>query len=559
MINTYISVQKEWNAGWGFNNSLTLTFTLNGNAFDISTYTFALGIRRIGGGANLLSLAQGSGITNGGATGILTIQITKAQTETIDADSYFYTLNYTKSSLLYSALHGTFNLLDDYNPDDINNSVSIPVNIGGTNLDCEVTIAGSSQFLGYFVSLAALETAYPTAEEGNYAYVDEGVGTDVLTYIWDETDQAWVEGGGSGGVESVTGNVVDNTDPSNPVINAEELYLDFNEQTDDYILVLTDKDTKEVRANKATTITITVPPNSSVAFPIGTKIFVKQTGAGQLIIAQGVGVTITASSGALLAPDQNVLMALIKTGTNTWDLENGADSAGGSGDVVGPGSSTDNAIVLFDGLTGKLIKDSAKALSTVGGNIAALSNPGAISFLRINADNTVTARTASELRTDLNIIRHWKIRDNATSANHTGTTNETIVGSLSIPAGTVLANEIMRFVCTMTKTNTNAGFTARFYINTSVSLSGATQFAVIVGAGTTLFAKVARELVSKNSLSSWEVHPSNTTNADDIVTSTVTISTLSNDFANSQFLIVSVALTSASDIVNIRNLYVEGT
>lgn len=30
---------------------------------------------------------------------------------------------------------------------------------------------------------------------------------------------------------------------------------------------------------------------------------------------------------------------------------------GGSGDVVGPASSVDNNIVLFDGITGKLLKD----------------------------------------------------------------------------------------------------------------------------------------------------------------------------------------------------------
>ena len=36
---------------------------------------------------------------------------------------------------------------------------------------------------------------------------------------------------------------------------------------------------------------------------------------------------------------------------------------GGTGDVVGPSSSVDNRIVLFDGITGKLIKDSGKLLS----------------------------------------------------------------------------------------------------------------------------------------------------------------------------------------------------
>jgi len=42
------------------------------------------------------------------------------------------------------------------------------------------------------------------------------------------------------------------------------------------------------------------------------------------------------------------------------------DSASGSGDVVGPASSTDNAVALFDGTTGKLLKDSTiKQVTTV--------------------------------------------------------------------------------------------------------------------------------------------------------------------------------------------------
>lgn len=40
-------------------------------------------------------------------------------------------------------------------------------------------------------------------------------------------------------------------------------------------------------------------------------------------------------------------------------------TGGGSGDVVGPGSATNNDVVLFDGVTGKLIKDSGKTLAQV--------------------------------------------------------------------------------------------------------------------------------------------------------------------------------------------------
>ena len=50
------------------------------------------------------------------------------------------------------------------------------------------------------------------------------------------------------------------------------------------------------------------------------------------------------------------------------------DSASGSGDVVGPASATDSAIVLFDGTTGKLIKDSTQLLSGLVPYTAATGN-----------------------------------------------------------------------------------------------------------------------------------------------------------------------------------------
>lgn len=48
-------------------------------------------------------------------------------------------------------------------------------------------------------------------------------------------------------------------------------------------------------------------------------------------------------------------------------------------------------------------KQNSIGLTTVGTNLATLPNPSAIRFLRINADNTVTARTAAEMVTDLGI------------------------------------------------------------------------------------------------------------------------------------------------------------
>ena len=63
-----------------------------------------------------------------------------------------------------------------------------------------------------------------------------------------------------------------------------------------YTLALTDRN-KTVTLSNAAAITLTVPPNSSVAFPVGTVIAGRQIGAGQVTIAGAVGVTVSAGGG----------------------------------------------------------------------------------------------------------------------------------------------------------------------------------------------------------------------------------------------------------------------
>lgn len=87
-------------------------------------------------------------------------------------------------------------------------------------------------------------------------------------------------------------------------------------------------------------------------------------------------------------------------GTNYQVLTLGGGGSG-SGDVVGPASATNGAVVLYDGTTGKLIKNSTILPTTVGIAIANLTNPSAVTFIRINADNSVTARTAAQMLSDL--------------------------------------------------------------------------------------------------------------------------------------------------------------
>lgn len=95
--------------------------------------------------------------------------------------------------------------------------------------------------------------------------------------------------------------------------------IQTNRQTANYTLVLTDVD-KLIELNSASAISVTVPPNSSVAFPIGTVILIAQYGAGTASVVAGSGVTIRSAGGALSLSSQYAGASLIKIATNEWYL-----------------------------------------------------------------------------------------------------------------------------------------------------------------------------------------------------------------------------------------------
>ena len=89
-------------------------------------------------------------------------------------------------------------------------------------------------------------------------------------------------------------------------------------QTATYTLVLADKN-KIVEMNVASGNNLTVPPNSSVAFPVGSQINILQTGAGQTTIVEGAGVTVNRTPGLKLRAQWSYA-TLIKRAENTWVL-----------------------------------------------------------------------------------------------------------------------------------------------------------------------------------------------------------------------------------------------
>lgn len=90
-----------------------------------------------------------------------------------------------------------------------------------------------------------------------------------------------------------------------------------NTQTGSYTLTLDDAD-KAVQMNVGTANNLTVPPNSSVAFPVGTVIEVMQYGAGQTTLVAGAGVTIRSSGGKLKLAAQYATATLRKLAADEW-------------------------------------------------------------------------------------------------------------------------------------------------------------------------------------------------------------------------------------------------
>lgn len=99
--------------------------------------------------------------------------------------------------------------------------------------------------------------------------------------------------------------------------------ISINAQTGTtYTLVLADIG-KLVTLSNAGAITLTVPTNASVAFPVGTVIALQQLGVGAITVAGDTGVTIngaTPGSEAMTDAQYTSTASLTKHATDTWTL-----------------------------------------------------------------------------------------------------------------------------------------------------------------------------------------------------------------------------------------------
>jgi hypothetical protein len=72
--------------------------------------------------------------------------------------------------------------------------------------------------------------------------------------------------------------------------------------------------------NNATAQTVTIPPNSSVAYPVGATMQVIQLGAGKVTFAAGAGVTLNSAGSLKSIGAQYSAVTLLQTSANVWVL-----------------------------------------------------------------------------------------------------------------------------------------------------------------------------------------------------------------------------------------------
>ncbi|WP_234571728.1 hypothetical protein [Rhodohalobacter sp. 614A] len=170
--------------------------------------------------------------------------------------------------------------------------------------------------------------------EGTEVFVENGSGLDL--YIGNSSNNPVLVSANqflqSGDVVEVS-DIVDNlasTDTDKPLSANQGKVLNdakadknqnWQERTGDWTLTLVDSYRID-RCTSGSAENVTIPPNSSEAFPIGYWRVIRQVGVGQVTIVEGSGVIV---NGGKNTAGQDKGFMLVKVDTNEWDVYGGVE------------------------------------------------------------------------------------------------------------------------------------------------------------------------------------------------------------------------------------------
>jgi len=199
----------------------------------------------------------------------------------------------------------------------------------------------------------------------------------------------------------------------------------------------------------------------------------REAGGGGSMVYPGEGIPLSTGSGWGTSITNN---SVNWNTAYSWGDHTGLyDAAGTASGLISTHEGTYNhSLVAATGRT-------SLGGTTIGQNMFTLTNPSAVTFPRFNADNTVTARSATELKTDLSLENVSNESKSTMFSSPTFTGTVTIPSPFTLGSTSVTANgSELNVLDNMTATTTQLN-----YLNAATGTTGTTTSNLVFSASPT--------------------------------------------------------------------------
>jgi hypothetical protein len=263
-------------------------------------------------------------------TNVISVYIASAWVDIIDVDTFTVSSgNYAMTGTLTLNSGGdTFSL-----PTTRGSSTNVLQSDGDGTTSWVAATTGDLTGLtaGTNIDITSATGPVPTitlAIDAAVAFGSDGSGVDVTMHSATAGDAlVWSAASESLTITGTDGQTALDVPDGNVTITDD---LTVSGSTFTYLNVITDSTTTRTPAltdagayiltTHGTGITVTLPQNSAVAFPIGTTIYFERNGAGTLTFAAGTGATVTSKDSTLTCGDRYTTVASVKIGADAWSL-----------------------------------------------------------------------------------------------------------------------------------------------------------------------------------------------------------------------------------------------
>ena len=312
------------NTGVRIGNIVTDTHTVTGS-LNISGSSHT-----VTGSVNIVGSVSASGnIYQGGTGNASTVLASSGNTALLTLSSTGATINMGRVgaiSLLANSTDGGIIMNDGAYLGVSSGTLRIGSNLAANNVvignfaNSTATINGNTTISGSTVITGSFTVITGSAVEFRVTNTGVNIGN-VITDVHTVTGSFNISGSGfvHGGGFIVSGTLATSGSGSQGLV--APLKFTTAPVNTNYTLVYTDEGKMvEMNYNVDAPLTVTIPLNSSVAFPIGTEISVIQIGAGTTVITGSSGVTVNSYLGYKTIDAQYGVASVVKRGTDSWYL-----------------------------------------------------------------------------------------------------------------------------------------------------------------------------------------------------------------------------------------------